>query len=166
MTIIVEDGSVVPGANSYVTYVELVAYGLERGITVTAVQADGEVFLFNAMDDLNGRCWKGTRIDIDQELDFPRANIWRDGFILPHDEIPNELKNGQLALALAAHEGTTLQPVTEAQGKGAVIEERVEGAVTIKYSDSGRALSTASVPEADAYLRVLECSPILRVIRA
>ena len=164
MTIVVEDGSVVSGANSYVTYVELVAYGLERGITVTATQADGEVFLINAMDDLNGRCWKGTRIDIDQELDFPRANIWRDGFILPHDEIPTELKNGQMSLALAAI-NITLQPAQPAQGKGSIIEERVEGAVTIRYSGSGR-VSTASVPEAEAYLNVLECSRIVRAIRA
>ena len=166
MTITVEDGTIVSGANSYVDYDDLVAYGLERGVTVTTTQADGEVFLFNSMDVLNGECWRGTRIDIDQELDFPRANIWRDGFVLPHDEIPDELKNGQLALALAAHEGTTLQPVTEAQGKGAITEERVEGAVTVKYGDSGRTLSVASVPEANAYLNILRCNNFLRVIRA
>ncbi len=165
MTIVVEDGTIVSGANSYVTYAELVAYGLERGITVTAVQADGEVFLFNAMDDLKGRCWKGTRVDIDQELDFPRANIWRDGFVLVHTEIPTELKNGEMSLALAAI-SITLQPAESAQGKGAIIGERVEGAVDIKYSDSGRALSTANVPEAESYLRFLECRPGLNIIRA
>lgn len=165
MTIVVEDGTVVSGANSYVTHTELATYADDRGVTLTAVQADREALLFNAMDDLKGRCWRGTRIDIDQELDFPRANIWRDGFVLPHDEIPTELKNGQMSLALAAI-SITLQPAESAQGKGAVIEERVEGAVTIKYSDSGRALSTANVPEAESYLRVLECRPWLNVIRA
>jgi len=165
MTIVVEDGSIVSGANSYVTYAEFVAFALLRGVTVTATQPDGEVFLFNAMDDLQGRNWMGWRVSEDQELDFPRSNIWRDGYTLPSDEIPTELKNGQMLLAMAAI-NVTLQPVTEAQGKGAIIEERVEGAVTIKYGDSGRTLSTASVPEAEAYLSVLECNRALNVMRA
>ena len=78
----------------------------------------------------------------------------------------SELKNGQMSLALAVNEGTTLLPVTAAQDKGAITEERVEGAVTVKYGDSGRTLSTASVPEAEAYLNVLECNNFLRVKRA
>ena len=35
-TIIVEDGTVVPGANSYASEAELTTYAADRGITLTA----------------------------------------------------------------------------------------------------------------------------------
>jgi len=165
MTIVVEDGSIVSGANSYAEHTDLAAYAELRGVTLTAVQADREALLIKAMDALYGRPWKGCRVSTEQELEWPRANVDRDGQILAHDEIPRELFYGQLALAIAAIDND-LTPTQPAQGKGPVIEERVEGAVTVKYANSGRVLNVAAAADADALLKVLERRSGLNVVRA
>jgi len=166
MTIIVETGAEVTSANSYASYAELVAYGLIRGITVTATQSAGEVFLIEAMDMLELRKWKGERVTTTQALAWPRSGVVVDGQTVEYNEIPRELKYGQLALALTAHQGTTLMPTQTAMAKGPVIEERVEGAVTVKYANSGSVLSVAADATADALLRVLEINSGLNVVRA
>ena len=68
-------------------------------------------------------------------------------------------------LGLAAIDNT-LMPVQAAYAKGAVVEERVEGAITVKYGDSGRTLSVAAVADADAVLRKLEKRPKITLFRA
>jgi len=166
MTLIIEDGSEVTSANSYATYAELVAYGLLRSVTITAVQASGEAYLIEAMDALQDRNWKGERVTTTQALAWPRTGVYVDNQVVEYDEIPRELKYGQLALAFAAHQGTTLMPTSTAMPKGAVIEERVEGAVTVKYANSGSVLSVAADATADALLKVLEIKSGLRVMRA
>lgn len=165
MALIIEDGTEVTSANSYASYADFVAYGLIRGVTVTAVQADGEALLIEAMDALYGRPWKGSRVTTTQSLEWPRTSVYRDGQLLDFTEIPRELSYGQMALALGAIDNT-LMPTQPAQGKGAVIEERVEGAVTVKYANSGRVLSVAAVADAEALLRVLERNSGLQVVRA
>ena len=165
MALIIEDGTEVTNANSYAAYSDLTAYALLRGVTITAVQADGEALLLKAMDALYGRPWKGERVSTTQELEWPRTGVYIDGQLRTYNEIPRELFYGQMALAMAAVDNT-LMPVHPAQGKGPVIEERVEGAITMKYANSGRVLSVAAVSDADALLRVLEYRSGLRVVRA
>lgn len=165
MALVIEDGSEVSGANSYASYAELVAYGLLRGVTVTATQADGEALLMQAMDALYGRPWKGERVTTTQSLEWPRTGVYRDGQLLAYDEIPRELSYGQLSLAIAAIDNT-LMGVAAATDKGSVIEERVEGAITVKYANSGKVYNVAAVADAEALLRVLERNSGLNLVRA
>ena len=165
MALIIEDGSEVSSANSYASYTDFVAYGLLRGVTVTATQADGEALLLKAMDALYGRPWKGERVTTTQALEWPRTGVYRDSQLLDYDAIPRELFYGQMALALGAIDNT-LMPVQPAQGTGPIIEERVEGAITVKYANSGKVLAVAAVADAEALLRVLERRSGLNVVRA
>jgi hypothetical protein len=166
MTIIVEDGSEVTSANSYASYADLVAYGALRGTPADTIEEGGETLLIKAMDSLYGMRWKGERVSTTQALEWPRYGVYLDNQLLASDEIPRELFYGQLALAIAAID-TTLQPVQEATGKGAIIEERVEGAVTIKYANPGTVAPVAAiVPDASRLLNGLIRHAGLRVIRA
>lgn len=165
MALTIEDGTIISGAQSYAAASDLTTYADLRGATLPTTDAEKEALLMQAMDALNDRCWKGERVSTEQVLAWPRAGVYRDGQLLPHDEIPRELFYGQMALAIAAN-STTLMPTTEAQGKGPVTEERVEGAVTVKYANPGKVLSVAAVADADALLRVLECRSGLTVVRA
>ncbi|GAG15239.1 unnamed protein product, partial [marine sediment metagenome] len=155
--------------NSYASYDELVAYGALRGTPADTIAEGGETLLIKAMDRLYGLNWKGERVSTTQSLEWPRYGAYLDGQLLPSDEIPRELKYGQLALAIAAID-TGLQPVQPATaGKGAVIEERVEGAVTIKYAapNTGNVNPVAAiVPDAFRLLNGLIKNAGLRVIRA
>lgn len=160
MTIIVEDGSIVASANSYADSDDLETFADDRGITLTT---DPDILLLKAMDGLYGRAWKGSRVSSLQELEWPRSGVYRDGELIASDSIPRELVYAQLHLAIA-YDTVDLTPVQEVNGKGAVIEERVEGAVTVKYAENKTMRSIASVAPAEFQLRhLLRGSPLTLV---
>ncbi len=165
MALIVEDGTEVSGANSYTAHTDLATYATLRDVTLTAVEAEREALLVEAMDALAGYNWKGERVTTTQDLAWPRYGVYRDSQLLASDEIPRELFYGQLALAIAAIDNT-LMPVQPAQGKGPIIGERVEGAIDIKYANSGKVLAVAAVSAADVLLNVLVHRSGLTVVRA
>ena len=162
MTIIVETGAGIANANSYASAADLGDYADLRGVTLTT---DEDVLLIRAMDALYGRNWKGERVSTDQVLEWPRTDVYVDAQLVDYEAIPRELVYGQLALAVAA-DTTTLMPVESGNAVGPVIEERVEGAITVKYANSGRVSPVAAVSDAEALLKVLEYRSGLRVVRA
>jgi hypothetical protein len=165
MALIIEDGSVVDGAQSYAAASDLVTYASLRDEDLTAVEAEQEALLVKAMDALQGRCWKGDRVSYDQDLAWPRYGVYRDNQLLPSDEIPDELTDGQMALAMAAID-SDLTPTFDANAKGPITEETVHGAVTRKYATPTRVSLVAAVTSAEKALRALMCNPWNRVIRA
>jgi hypothetical protein len=134
--IIVEDGTNVPGANSFNTVVELEAFANQRGINLPA---DGDAkarLLIKAMDylALYGERWKGElTYDTDpvQSLPFPRTDIWVDGIELGDTEIPYGVKAAQLHLSGIAASGVELTPSTAAGLP--VIMEKI-GPITTQYA--------------------------------
>lgn len=101
-TIIVEDGSVVTGANSYVSEAELTTYATDRGITITGEEDE---LLIQAMDYIESLAFKGIRWTKDQPLSWPRVDVFIDGYYQDVEDIPVQLKNGQMAVALAIDAG-------------------------------------------------------------
>ena len=97
-TIIIEDGTVVPGANSYVTEAELTTYAADRGVTLTAAT---DVLLIKAMDYIESLSFIGTKYSKGQALQWPRSNVYIDGFYFVPTIIPPALQTGQIATALA-----------------------------------------------------------------
>ena len=97
-TIIVEDGTVVPGANSYASEAELTTYAADRGITLTAAT---DVLLIKAMDYIESLSFIGTKFSEGQALQWPRSNVYIDGFYFVPTIIPPALQTGQIATALA-----------------------------------------------------------------
>lgn len=103
-TIIVEDGSQVAGANSYITESELVTYAADRGVTLSG---DTSVLLIKAMDYIEGLSYKGIKTLYDQPLKWPRAYVQIDSWnVLENNEIPVQLKNGLAAVAIAIDQGS------------------------------------------------------------
>lgn len=103
MTITVEDGTVVSGANSYVTVAELEAYAEIRGNSITL---DKEIVLIKAMDWIEAQLYKGDKLLCDQVLEWPRVNvILRPCCYVESNEIPTALKQFQMSVALGISEG-------------------------------------------------------------
>jgi hypothetical protein len=102
MAIVVEDGSIVTGANSYVTVVELQAYASARGVTI---DGQAERHLIQAMDYIENLSFKGYKKTDDQPLQWPRMDVYVDGYLVASNVIPDELKNGLMQCAIAIHEG-------------------------------------------------------------
>jgi hypothetical protein len=101
-TIIVEDGSIVTGANSYNSEAELTTYAADRGITLTGTPA---VLLIQSMDYTETRDFKGTKSTEAQGLQWPRHGVTIDGYYVDSNEIPKELKSAQLATCVSIDAG-------------------------------------------------------------
>lgn len=150
MTIIVEDGTGLADAESYVSVAEFVLYHTNRGNSVaTLPTATIEVLLRKSTDYLTAQYrgkWLGYRSTSTQALDFPRTGIVVDDFItIESNQIPKELKNAQCELAARANDGALMQDETQKvkRKKADVIEvEYVESAsVQTRYAQIDNMLS-------------------------
>lgn len=99
MALIVEDGSIVSGANSYVSAADTTTYLTLRDIE-TAV-SDGQ--LVRGADYVNAfrKLFKGYKLTAtDSSMQWPRSYVEIDGFLLPDDKIPQCVKDAQIQVAL------------------------------------------------------------------
>lgn len=92
MALVIEDGSIVSGANSYVTLAEFKAWADARGVTY-GTDAAVEAQIVRAMDYIESLAFKGLKKDQYQALQFPRVHLIIDGFEVNSSTIPTELKN-------------------------------------------------------------------------
>jgi len=92
MTLVVEDGTIVAGANSYVTLAEVRDYATTRNITVPADDAELEPHVHLAMDWFEAEDIPSVRISAEQELNFPRVRMLLDGVEYIDGAIPKLVK--------------------------------------------------------------------------
>jgi len=134
MAIVVETGSGTnPAANSYVSAADLTAYATARGITLTA---DEDILLIKAMDYIESLNYQGLKLLRDQPLSWPRAYVWIDSYYFPVEQIPPQLKNGQMQTAIAIDQGNDPLAVVEPQVKTETVD-----VISVTYMDG-----TNSVP--------------------
>jgi hypothetical protein len=112
MTLIVETGTIVANANSYVSVADATDYASVRGLVFAG---DVEQMLRQAMDYIEQQPFIGTKKTIDQPLQWPRYNAYIDGYLFPSDDIPQQLIYAQIEAALAIDAGNSpLNPVAPA----------------------------------------------------
>jgi len=132
MTIIVETGSRVDGANSYVTVAEFNAYLALRYPSRSApTEAVAEGYLLRAMDYLESLDFIGGKATDAQPLQWPRDRVRIDGYAITSSEIPKELKVAQYEAAYGYELG---------YGKADPIERTVQsekiGEIAITYANN------------------------------
>ena len=130
--IIVEDGTLVPMSNSFVTRAGYIGFAATNGITV-ADDAQADFDLIKAgqfINSLEGKL-RGERIERDQAMAYPRKLLVINGFDWAEDEIPTPVIHAQLFLALEIRSGSDPYNPTQTLP---VIKERVEGAVEVGYA--------------------------------
>lgn len=98
MSIIVEDGTGVANANSYISEADLTTFATARGVTLTT---STETLLIKAMDYIEAFSFKGIKKERDQALQWPRLEVYIDGYYWDSDEIPQELKDALCHTAIA-----------------------------------------------------------------
>jgi hypothetical protein len=142
MALIVEDGSIVAGAESLVSVAEATTYHSNRGNSEWAALASDTVReqALRKATDYIGQVyrarWAGSRVSSIQTLDWPRAYVPRDDlkgasienldfnggiYFYPNDEVPTEVKNACAELALRASTDDLLPDLTQA-----IIREKVD----------------------------------------
>lgn len=148
MALIIEDGTIVSGANSFVTVAEIRAYSDLRGLDLPTEDSGVEILAIKAMDYLGSiePRYQGHRYDEDQGLCFPRECIYYFQKYVG-GEIPDALKNAQCQLAFDANENDLL-----AAGTGKEIIEEKVGALGMKYNPNGNSAPQYSPTTALALL--------------
>ena len=101
MALIVEDGSLVSNANSYISVSDYVAWANARGFTYDALPAL-EHKILRAMDFIESLDFIGEKHEETQALQWPRDYVFIDGYSVESDEIPKEVK-------AAVYEATKLE---------------------------------------------------------
>jgi hypothetical protein len=169
--IIVEDGTVIAGANSYQSVADLRAFATERALPLPLSDDDAGVLLLNAMDYMERRCglnWVGFKYSRDQDTAWPRREVNVEGYCYLYTELPKQLLTLQdiVACELYALAGQDVMPTAFPGDHGSVAEEEVSGAVTIAYENNARVLKYAIIEKAERYVIALTNARYIRAIRA
>lgn len=136
MALIVEDGTIVAGADSYLSLAAAATYWTNHGSPVAwtgATDAAKEAGLRYATLWIDAKfTWGGLIVSSDQVLDWPRYNVYDDeGRLVDDASIPQRVKDATAEMA-KAHIDAALN-ATLSRG-GAVKSERVD-VIEVVYLD-------------------------------
>jgi len=128
MALIIEDGTVVASANSFITEAEadtiLALYGKES-VWTTKSSAEKEVLLIQAGSWLNTKPrWCGCIADVTQAMIWPRTDMYKCGFAIDSDAIPEEVKRAQAFMAVEAISSSIFRNVDPGSNGQTLIGER------------------------------------------
>ena len=138
MSLVVEDGSGIYNADSYISLADARAYAEKYGVTLPANDTAAEVALRQGAlyVGLQERCFSGSRLTTMQALAWPRTgatdaygNEYADG------DMPSRLGFSQVYAAAEYAAGTDVRATDD--GK-AVASEEVTGAVAVSYFNNGK----------------------------
>lgn len=135
-TLIVEDGTNVPNANSYISQADAVTYFGNKGdqafLNTSADKQASALFRAGQALDfwLNGR-WRGRRANAVQALDWPRKELRdSDGYPVPHNTVPMKVK---LAQAEVAKIELTTSFIQQSVDRSNNIQKESVGPIDIEY---------------------------------
>lgn len=153
MALIVEDGSITPNADSYISLADARTLADQYGWELPADDTEAEQALRNGAQyvDLQEPRFSGSRVSIDQTLSWPRTGATNTfGFDIPDNSIPNQIKCGQVAAAVEYGLGTDVRASSD--GKN-IASEEVVGAVKQSFFNNGKSSSTVEITKALDCLR-------------
>lgn len=130
MTLIIEDGTVVAGANSYITVAEYKSWAGDRGI---AFGSDEEIEqgIYRAMDWFERQFFIGNKANENQPLQWPRTEALIDGYYEDATEIPKEVPNALYEATKVELDGNSELNNQERK----TVREQV-GDISITYADN------------------------------
>lgn len=154
--LIVEDGSIVPGADSYISLADARALADKYGWTLPTDDTQADTALRNGAGyvGLQESAMCGSRVSPLQSLAYPRKNVTLYGFPVAITTIPDQIKLAQVIAAAEYGQGTDVRASTDGR---ATSMERVEGAVTVQYFNNGATGATTVITAAIDALRPLLC---------
>jgi len=121
VAIVVEDGTVVSGANSYLSLTTVRAFATARGVTLSLTDATVEVQLVKAVDYIAAREAKfiGERKSASQALTWPRVVGATDLLV------PQKIRDAQGFVVMAQALGIEIPPLADPVEPFAVKREKV-----------------------------------------
>lgn len=154
MSLTIEDGTLVIGANSFASVVEARSWAASRGAELPATDAEVEVLLVKAADfilSLEDR-FKGTRVSASQALCWPRSGVDLFGSEVAVTSIPSQVVQAQCQLCIDL-QTVELQPT----GDGREVVREKTDVLETEYRPSG---SSSPSPRPVKALSILQ--PLLK----
>jgi len=157
MALVVEDGTLVTGADSYITLAEFKAWADKRGISYGTDEAVTQQ-IYRAMDYIESLDFIGQKSDENQSLQWPRDRVIIDGYYIDSDEMPAELKVAVYESVKAEIDGDSRMTASDRR----TISEKVD---SIQVTYASNADVKRSIPAVMKALRKL-INPRTAVSRA
>ena len=185
MAITVEDGSVVAGANSFISLDGFTSHCETRGRSLDAYDEDTQVIpaLVKMADYLNSLSWKGVKTARDNPMCWPRygqeiggslwnrlewpASTWvgvldKDGFYIGIEEVPPEVVSAQCEGAWLIIQGKDMEPSLDRGGQ--IKRKKID---VIEFEYFGGASPTTEFKAVTNRLRgLLKSSATMEILRA
>ena len=160
MALIVEDGTGLSNADSYISLVDARAFALNYGYSLPVDDSDANVSLRKGAQyvDLFEGSFSGQRLVDTQSLAWPRANAYkcagRDQIYLPSDSVPLEIQYAQVIAANFYGLGLDVRANDDGLN---VNSKEVVGAVKVSYFDNGKTGKSTEITEATDMLSNFMC---------
>ena len=148
-TLIIEDGSIVEDANTYINVADVKTYASDRGV-ILGTDDEVNAQIISAMDYVESKeCeFQGQQVEPGvQELSWPRSGVQLNGVDFPSDKIPKQLRSAISQLVIAQFNGVVLFPNTTPSDY--IVEETV-GPITTKYANPQQTGITDMSPQMTA----------------
>tara|TARA_A100000171_G_C2140369_1_gene154931 strand:- start:3043 stop:3552 length:510 start_codon:yes stop_codon:yes gene_type:complete len=153
MALVVEDGSIVANADSYISLADARTRATVLGVSISSTDGTAELQLQQATI-YNDRKWRakfqGFKVLQTQSLQWPRTGVEIDGYLVDSDEIPQEVIDAQIYTAAHLETGTALYPDND--GKNVKMEE-VTGAVKVEYFNMGKTGTEVAFSDTEQAIR-------------
>lgn len=154
ITLVVETGAVVLGANSYVAVNDAVTYCAARGVSLGSNSDAVIILLIKAADWLNSKeqAFQGKRVSVAQSLSWPRTDACLFDDDILDTVIPDRVKQAQCELVRAMAQNIDILPNGS---DGNIRRERITAQTEIEYFQG---VSIPSLPTVDRLLKPLYIS--------
>lgn len=149
MALIVEDGSIVANADSYVSLVDARAKAALYGWALPADDTGAEAALRNGAKyaDMSELRFGGSRVSAGQSLAWPRVGARKTtGFVIDSDVVPDEMICAQIAAAVEYGNGTDVRATNDGRS---IASQEVTGSVKQSYFNNGKTGESVSITRAD-----------------
>lgn len=156
MALTVEDGSVVAGADSYNSLVEITTYNTEYVGQSAWTDLSGDAAAQERHARIGARAldqnwaWKGSIVSSAQELLWPRVGVYAFGYLVDYTTLPGRIKEAHAWLSIESARleaaGDTLIPA-ETMGGGLTLDRIRTGDVEIEQQwDQGASRNGLTYP--------------------
>jgi len=159
MALIVENGSIVEGANSYATLAQIRAYAADRGVTLSDDDTVLTPYAILATDYLESKSdlFVGKQVQTNQPLSWPRQGVIQtDNSYFPTNQIPPALVNAQCQLVIEqVQNGVTLLPTIDRFHTGGFVTHEKLGPMETTFSERVGTTVEPIMPAVDSLLKSL-----------